>query len=145
MAFSLTKARAYKVQGFSSTDRMGLQVVELEISRGAAGDVTADLSAITTQFFTDIAADAYGSRFKDFWGQVATNVERLVSCEVLYPTLAPIRVASGPTNAQYVLENGATYPLFSPKFTFANNAAPATLKIVLVLALKASTHPLDFT
>lgn len=144
MAFSLTKARAYKVQSQSPIDRYGLQAVELEVSRDAAGDITLDLSTNLTTFFTDIDASDYGERFKQFWGQVAGNVERLVSHEVLFPTLVPVRVASSPTNAQYALTNGGTYPEFKPSFTFANSSTPATLKIVLLLALKPGTYPLDF-
>lgn len=149
MAFALTDARFYKVEIPSAIDKRGLQGIELTVTKSAAGDTDLDIGNTSGTFWTAaIANGTYGTQadlaLKQF-KLIASSIEALVSCEITAANGFMLRVASVSGATQYALTNGGSFPAVVPEITLANDAAPATLKIRMLLSLVKNVNTVDFT
>jgi len=149
MAFALTDCKMYQLESKGAIRRRGLQVVELTVTRGAAGDTSCDYGAVGGTFWTNAVANgttgALAQKALDAYiGTINGNIESIQSHEITANNGFHLR--AGSTSAtQHTLTNTATFPAITPVVTFANNAAPATVKIVATFALKDDIEPVTFS
>jgi hypothetical protein len=149
MAFALTDCKFYELHSRSATKRRGLQVIELTVTRGAAGDVDFDYGDVAGTFWTDAVANgttgALARKALDAYrGGIDQNIVSLVSHELTANNGFSLR-ASSTSATQHTLTNNDTFPIIEPVVTFANNAAPATVKLVAVFALADDKQPVTFS
>jgi hypothetical protein len=148
MAFALTNAKLYKVDTSSPIDKRGLQAVELTITRGSS-DTDLDIGDTAGTFWADAIADAtYGDQAQkclDAYKTISGEIEAVASCEVTAANGFLLRVASVSAVTQYQLVNGATFPEVEPEIVLNSGAAPATLKVTLLLSLFSDKNTVDFT
>lgn len=148
MAFALTDARLYKVEIPSAIDKRGLQGVEFTVTRGSS-DTDLDIGNTSGTFWTAAIADGtYGpqatkclAEFQKF----SAEIEAVVSCEITAANGFLLRVASVSAVTQYQLTNGGTFPDVVPEITLNSGAAPATLKVRMLLSLNSDKNTADFT
>lgn len=148
MAFALTNAKFYKVDTSSPIDKRGLQAIEMTITRGSS-DTDLDIGDIAGTFWTAAIADAtYGTesrRALDSFTLIASQIEQVASCEITAANGFLLRVASVSAVTQYQLVNGGTFPVVKPEIVLNSGAAPATLKVTMLLSLFSDKNTVDFT
>lgn len=143
MTFALTSAYLYKVDTPTHIRKWGCQAVELVITR-ESGDTALDLGDIAGTFWTAVGSSALGARVLPLWTQLLGNIESLVSCELTASNGFLLRAATAAAATNYALANSGTFPDVKPSITLNTNAAPATVKVTMVLALDAETRPVEF-
>lgn len=147
MAFALTDATFYKIDSGSPVAKRGLQALELKVTRGAS-DTDLDIGNTSGTFWTAaIANGTYGTQatkaLKEFT-KIASEIDGIVSCEILGAAGMLLRVASASANTQYTLVGSGTYPKVVPEITLYSDAAPATVSVRLVVSLTDETNTVDF-
>jgi hypothetical protein len=143
MAFALSKAYFYKLDTPSHVRKWGLQVAEFHVTR-LNTDTALDLGNPAGTFWSAVGASGIGVPALAQWRVALTGFESLVSCEVTSGSGFLLRVASGPTAAQYALTNSSTYPAVGPSLTLNSGGGPTDLKVILTLALEPETRPVEF-
>ena len=134
MAFALTAAKMYEVES-RNPGTQGVQVLDLTVTRGTA-DVALDLSNPTGTFWTAVQADAtFGQLGKNAISAIRPSLTAgfggLISLEVLATNALMTRSAGAPAAAtEYRVQNGLTFPAFSPSITLFAGVVPATVRII---------------
>jgi hypothetical protein len=149
MAFALTDCKFYELNSRSATRRRGLQVIELTFTRGAAGDTDCDYGDIAGTFWTDCLADATTGALARkaldaYIGGINQNIVAVADHELTCNNGFSLRAAAASATA-HTLTNNDTFPIIEPVVTFANNAAPATVKLVATFALADDKQPVTFS
>lgn len=147
MSFALTNFKMYPLKIEGPSLKRGLQVIELSITRGAAGDTVCDYGVVGGTFWTAaIANNSFGDFAKkalDAYLVISSKIEALQSHEIVASNGFHLR--AGSTSAtQHTLTNPATFPAVTPVVTFANNANPTSVKIIATFALKDEVEPVTF-
>lgn len=149
MAFALTDCKFYQVGVESASRRRGLQGIELTFTRGAAGDTDGDYGDIAGTFWTDCLANAdtgvLARRALDAYiGGIDGNIVAVCDHELTCNNGFSLRAAAASATA-HILGYQGVFPVIKPVVTFANNAAPATVKLVAVFALSDDKQPVTFS
>lgn len=149
MAFALTDCKFYQIDSKSAIRRRGLQEVELTFTRGAAGDTDCDYGDIAGTFWTDCLADAtFGALARKaldaYIGGIDGNIQAICDHELTCNNGISLRAAAASATA-HILGYEGVFPVIKPVVTFANNAAPATVKLVAKFALADDKQPVTFS
>jgi len=150
MAFALTDCKFYEVHSRSATRRRGLQVIELTVTRSADDDVDFDWGDIAGTFWANAVANATtgelaAKALSAYTGTINLRIAALVDQELTCNNGFSLRSASASGPTAHALTNDGTFPVIKPVVTFANNAAPATIKLIATVALDNDSQPVTFS